>query len=998
MKEAFKAWDTDASGAIERNELQRVLKALNPNWAERDLNELMRSIDRNGNGVIEYEEFCDWVMQGEDAKLGEGSFEQLVTELMREAGRATQLSKMSIVEVQVRPDGLYFILDSGEERLESRAVTSEVLELALYDPEEFIVRVECTEAGLNVTMNTGRFLLVGGRGEAFGPWQAPEGFHIVGLRTKPVGEGLDNGDRIVGADFAPLPFAASYDAGAALRFAAEREYLQTLRELLAKAAVQVDGFGPGGITALMLAAQFGSVGAVRLLLSSVADPNLTDGEGWTALTYASRCGSASAVEVLLSKGATTDGDGGAALREALRHQHNSAARALLRAGFGSAPPGTFTLEAPADAPFCSLPRPSVSPEGGTFAGSVAVILKTGGEVVEATTQEGVHLLFTMDGRDPFLVGRRYRGPIMITAPRTLLRVVSVGVNGLRSEVANAVFRVCHYILPDEVVSGCLKIRTFPASETLVHKALASAIGLACESIQVRTGAPDSTGPASPSSGLCWLQLPLRDPRPRHRLHIHRTFMTVNGARKRQLFIDKVSADVNRAVGQLPADVVITAGTSSAGPRTPPTGGAGAIIMDFTLPREQATELARQLSDPGSYLLTKAKARDVFHDSVLDVMEPLGDRLCSSDLHTRLQTELSKRLTIQDIIGIGQGDSGVVAVLLPRAEAPKLRKNIERIVRGILPDAEQGEISQSPDELLAEYMVDVVGHARTGGADGTPRDGGSVVRELNAENFASRVGDELERLHLPVRTGVRTRASSRKLSKLELRVEWSFKSAGGSGAYLDAICMAYVESHLAQLVDFRSAVTQQSIHDGEDTSAERKLGRAIGCAVVHTGDVQSAHGGQQGLDLDLAALPPEVTDLYFVVAAFGVPDLSAFSEAKVEVVDEAGDRQLTEYRVGAAKGATAFVVCCLSRPDGKWLMTGLGTPTAGGVEDYEPIRQVLAERQLGYQHWERRKELVKLRVLHKRDRLSPSSFGDFAQLVQHVLEVPGPIFQHLITFF
>ena len=84
---------------------------------------------------------------------------------------------------------------------------------------------------------------------------------------------------------------------------------------------------------------------LALRLAREANPNLADCDGWTALTYASRCGSPEAVQALLEKGAGEEkNDGGRASKEALRVQHNAAARALLRAGFGPAPQGTFALE------------------------------------------------------------------------------------------------------------------------------------------------------------------------------------------------------------------------------------------------------------------------------------------------------------------------------------------------------------------------------------------------------------------------------------------------------------------------------------------------------------------------------------------------------------------------------------------------------------------------------------------------------------------------------
>mmetsp|Transcript_61685 Transcript_61685/g.173950 ORF Transcript_61685/g.173950 Transcript_61685/m.173950 type:complete len:172 (+) Transcript_61685:129-644(+) len=60
--EAFKAWDKDGDGTITRAELEQVLIVLNPSFTKKDLNTLMKSIDKNKDGVIDYEEFADWLV------------------------------------------------------------------------------------------------------------------------------------------------------------------------------------------------------------------------------------------------------------------------------------------------------------------------------------------------------------------------------------------------------------------------------------------------------------------------------------------------------------------------------------------------------------------------------------------------------------------------------------------------------------------------------------------------------------------------------------------------------------------------------------------------------------------------------------------------------------------------------------------------------------------------------------------------------------------------
>lgn len=50
-------------------------------------------------------------------------------------------------------------------------------------------KVECVEDGLHISFNTGRVTTLEGKGDLFGPFEAPKGFYIDGLRVKPVDDG-----------------------------------------------------------------------------------------------------------------------------------------------------------------------------------------------------------------------------------------------------------------------------------------------------------------------------------------------------------------------------------------------------------------------------------------------------------------------------------------------------------------------------------------------------------------------------------------------------------------------------------------------------------------------------------------------------------------------------------------------------------------------------------------------------------------------------------------
>lgn len=57
----FKHWDTDGDGTITRAELKRVLLLLNPAFTEPDLSKLMKAADKNKDGIIDFEEFVEWL-------------------------------------------------------------------------------------------------------------------------------------------------------------------------------------------------------------------------------------------------------------------------------------------------------------------------------------------------------------------------------------------------------------------------------------------------------------------------------------------------------------------------------------------------------------------------------------------------------------------------------------------------------------------------------------------------------------------------------------------------------------------------------------------------------------------------------------------------------------------------------------------------------------------------------------------------------------------------
>ncbi|KAJ1749677.1 Golgi Transport [Coemansia sp. RSA 989] len=57
LKEAFALFDKDNNGVITRNELSRLMRSLNHNPTEEELNDMINEVDENGDGSIDFPEF-----------------------------------------------------------------------------------------------------------------------------------------------------------------------------------------------------------------------------------------------------------------------------------------------------------------------------------------------------------------------------------------------------------------------------------------------------------------------------------------------------------------------------------------------------------------------------------------------------------------------------------------------------------------------------------------------------------------------------------------------------------------------------------------------------------------------------------------------------------------------------------------------------------------------------------------------------------------------------
>jgi len=67
LVDTFLAWDKNGDGTVSSTELKEVLQHVNPKFTEVTLTKMMGEIDVNGDGVIDIQEFVNW-LSGENLK------------------------------------------------------------------------------------------------------------------------------------------------------------------------------------------------------------------------------------------------------------------------------------------------------------------------------------------------------------------------------------------------------------------------------------------------------------------------------------------------------------------------------------------------------------------------------------------------------------------------------------------------------------------------------------------------------------------------------------------------------------------------------------------------------------------------------------------------------------------------------------------------------------------------------------------------------------------
>ena len=98
------------------------------------------------------------------------------------------------------------------------------------------------------------------------------------------------------------------------------------------------------------------------------------------------------------------------------------------------------------------------------------------------------------------------------------------------------------------------------------------------------------------------------------------------------------------------------------------------------------------------------------------------------------------------------------------------------------------------------------------------------------------------------------------------------------------------------------------------------------AIRHQGDnlTGKGDGDDEKIDVDLTALPPDITTLVFTITSFRGQRFTEVANAFCRLIDATSGAELVRYNLSESEPATAVLITALRRtPNGSWEMRALG---------------------------------------------------------------------------
>nr|CAG8447800.1 10547_t:CDS:2 [Entrophospora candida] len=171
-----------------------------------------------------------------------------------------------------------------------------------------------------------------------------------------------------------------------------------------------------------------------------------------------------------------------------------------------------------------------------------------------------------------------------------------------------------------------------------------------------------------------------------------------------------------------------------------------------------------------------------------------------------------------------------------------------------------------------------------------------------------------------------------IKNLTFDLFWDYPTSGATD-YLDGTCLVYAGVALWKKYDYASVFYPKFPH------------------MKHSGDVMDGTNkkGHQRITAKLDQLPPEVTQLYFILSSYLAPTISNFPSKNFKMYDEATpDKELVKCTFDNANNSQAVIMCCVRRArDGMWEVIPINRAVGGNVNNYDLIEIGIGEVGLMY---------------------------------------------------
>lgn len=154
-------------------------------------------------------------------------------------------------------------------------------------------------------------------------------------------------------------------------------------------------------------------------------------------------------------------------------------------------------------------------------------------------------------------------------------------------------------------------------------------------------------------------------------------------------------------------------------------------------------------------------------------------------------------------------------------------------------------------------------------------------------------------------------------------------------YLDASCLIFVGEECVRTIDFvqKNALMLAMLNKHKGIK-QKEWG------VKHSGDRMDDRKriGHHLIDVSIADIPKEVTNLFFVLSAWNSPTISRYPNPSLCFYEKSNpEANLCSTTFTHASDFSAVVMCSLFRSRNGWVVYENGQTSTGNAKDYDPIK-------------------------------------------------------------